>query len=242
MEQKKAKSKNEIDLINTFSNQLNQLIYDKKYEKVYVTFENEMYKKIGIGKTTLQNYKKDYKSGGKLPRYDELIRIHDYFNVSYSYLFGESNLKSNNNANIDIGVKLGIDDKSLSILQDLKDKASKETIDDNFDAQTKLFLINSFIQDKKLLDSLVAYIPIILGRNILDKKYNGKPKYKSYTTDNSIYEMTKYAIISNSIKSLDALTTEENVPLIVAKNSEEYALKYAGAMQPIIKEILSDKK
>lgn len=234
------------DIIDKFSSRLNQLIEDKKKEvdkKGYSIFENEMYKKMGIGKTTLQNYKKKCDGGGKMPKNAELVKIHDYFGVSYSYLLGESNLKLNNNDKlIELGVKLGLDDNSINTLTDLKKKADSETIEDNFESYIKLFLINSLIQDKKLLDSLVTYFSITLGRNIIDEKCKGNKQYSNFSTSDSIYDMTKYAIMTNWIKTIEELVQAKNVPIKIRENTEQYAIKYAGEMQTIIKDILNDKK
>lgn len=236
----------EKDIVDKFSNSLRQLIEDKKKEankKGTSIFEKNMYEEMDIGKTTLQNYKKEYDEGGKIPSSAELVKIHDYFNVSYSFLFGESTLKLNNNDKlIELGVKLGLDDASINTLANLKKKSISETTEDNFEAYIKLFLINSLIQDKKLLDSLTTYFSITLGRNIIDEKFKENKQYSNISTSDSIYDMTKYAIMTNWIKTIEGLVQAKNVPIKIRKNTEQYAIKYAGEMQTTIKDILNDKK
>ena len=198
-------------------------------------FEKNIYEGIGISRATFDNYK----NGKRNPFGDELKKIHDYFDVSYSYLFGESNVKSHTNKTlIDMGITLGLNEESIFKLHKLKKKANNETIEDNFQSYIKLFLINNLINDEKSLNSLCDFFSITLGRNILDNKFKNNPKFKSFSTSDSIYDMTKYAIMTNWINNIEKITKEENVQANIKNRAEQYAIKYAGDMQPIIKDIL----
>ena len=230
--------------VNNFSYKFNQLIEDKKKEldkNGHTTYESTIYNNIHISKSSFQDYKKNFGSGGRIPNSLELVKIHDYFCVSYSYLFGESDLKINKDSEIiELGVKLGLDDNAINTLINLKKKSDFETIEDNFESYFKLFLINSLIQDKNLLDSLTVYISTILGRKIIDNKCKGDFRYRTFATDNSTFEMIKYSIMTNWIKSIEKLVNTENVPFKIKEYAEQYTIKYAGDMQSIIKEILDN--
>lgn len=232
--------------VNKFSYKFNQLIEDKKKEtakKGFTTFENMMYKQIGISKSSFQDYKKKYDEGGRIPKSLELVKIHEYFGVSYSYLLGESDLKIDKDSElIELGVKLGLDDNAINTLINLKKKSDSETIEDNFEAYFKLFLINMLIQDKKFLDSLTVYFSTTLGRNIIDNKCKGDFRYRTFATDDSTFEMIKYSIMTNWIKSIEKLVNAENVPFKIKEYAEQYTIKYAGYMQSIIKEIINNDK
>lgn len=237
-------------MINDFARSFDELVLNEqeKAKKQGISmFEKNMYHKMGISKAAFQNYKKGYIDGlesnenqGRLPGAVELYKIHEYFNVPYSYLFGEAPIK--NIDNLEIGFALGLDDESIEILNSLKKKASVETINENYEAYAKLFLINNLIHDDKFLSYLATYFSITLGRNILDEKYKDIDGYSKLSMRDDIFEMTKFGIMSNWLSNLDKIVEGTDVPLRIKLHAEEQALKYGGKMQDVIKKTKSNEK
>lgn len=131
-----------------FAKQLRKLMDNSKYteKRLY----NQMYEDLGMSNVAFRNYTTD-----RLPKQIETIfLIKEYFDVPFSYLFGEINSLDGSNA--DVSTKYGLDESSLEVLKKLtKDAQNKDIKKANF-ANMKLHVINSLIQDNKLIELLAT--------------------------------------------------------------------------------------
>lgn len=75
--------------------------------------QEEASSKMGIAISSLRNYE-----GGRLPDSQQLKRIKEFYKVPYEYLLNDE-CNTREESNLRIGEKLGISDKSVSILKDL---------------------------------------------------------------------------------------------------------------------------
>lgn len=167
----------------------------KKHTKV------DMYKELGIGKTTFANYvSKD--SIANLPKYEWLFSIKEYLDVPFAYLFGES--KSLTVNDIDVSIKYGLTDKSLNILEKYQNKL------DNFDNVCFLYVINSLIENTELIQKL--------GEMLIDK-LSHKISYETQKLDgyNDIkytrfYDIELFTIFNIIDGYFETALKETNIP------------------------------
>lgn len=106
---------------------------------------NQIYKDLGMSKAAFYNYAKD-----RLPKYtNTLILIKNYFDVPFSYLFGEIDDIKVDSSNVKIKYRLS--DKSLEVLESLSNEAKSGSEL----AEEKLHAINLLITDDKMI-TLIA--------------------------------------------------------------------------------------
>lgn len=214
----------------TFAYRLDGLILDKQEEyrqnnQKEITLQ-EIAKEIGIGRNTLSNYR----NKDRMPEEIELYKIKQYFNVPYSYLYGDT--ETSDLINIDFS-SLGLNDEALNRLkllqfqsQDLKNEYRDECI-------YKLFLINMFINDTTLIDEMYHYLILlqgkkaIAGKNIFKVSDMIKPNFPS---DENL-ATTKYLIADKIIKRMDDIVDSVDVPKNISDSSVEYAKRYVCEME-----------
>lgn len=95
-------------LEKNFSKILNELIDEKKLTDTTVA------KKASIDRGRLG----DYKKGTARPSLETCIKLANHFNVSISYLLGETKIRKADN--IVIGERLGIDDQAIQNIESIK--------------------------------------------------------------------------------------------------------------------------
>ena len=182
---KKIMKKSMNEYTEIFTKQLN------KYVKEYVEDNNITYKSIyndsGIKKESFTNY-----TSNRMPRYTEtLVFIKDYFNLPFSYLFGETS--ATKIENIDVGLSLGLTDKSISMLRQLKD-----TNDD-----IKLLIINSIIENPKFVDGIIK----IWKEKALIDNADKNPRAKVFADSEIFYKFLLFnftSLLENLIDSFDS--------------------------------------
>ena len=130
---------NEFSL--TFSNLVEQELDSKRKEGISY-FEKDIYTKMGISKGAFNFYKngnngKGTKAKEKVPDLVGLYKIKHYFNVPYSYLLNETPTIDVNN--LEIGMKLGLNDDTISMLNKLNSEKS------NVNTEFELYVINCLI-------------------------------------------------------------------------------------------------
>lgn len=224
-----------------FTTQLNDFVKDRYTNEKKDNGKKKLYKDIyndtGIPKSSFTNYTTE-----RIPRYTEtLIMIKDYFNVPFSYLFGETPTTNIDEVNIDIGMTYGLNDNSIEKLKKLKKESENDSLDNNYKATIKLFLINSIINDNKFLESFSHLVPTLIGRKQLDDRFKDKSTYKPFSLDEDFINYLKYNAYEQYIEYLNELIRLNNVPESITKNSIEIAKKYAGARKENIK-ILEEQK
>lgn len=196
---------------------------DERKKKKYT----DIYNDTGIPKTSFTNY-----TTGRLPRYTEtLIMIKDYFDVPFSYLFRETPTTNINKINIDVGMAYGLNDMSINKLKQLKKESDNDSLENNYDATIKLFLINSIINDNDFLCSFAYLVPTLIGRKQLDDKFKEKKGYVPFAVDKHYINYLKYSAYEQYINYLNKLIEQRAVPESIVKKSIEIAKKYAGSRQ-----------
>lgn len=225
---------------------VNQRVEDNKKNGVSCS-RSYIADQLGIDRNTLNFYINGDNGTGvdaepRIPDIIGLYKIKNFFDVPYSYLFDETFNTKCGSDNIALGTTYGLNDKTQQILKELRIKANNETINDNYLASIKLFLINKIIENDSFLESMALYFLVTLGQNILDEKYKGRDNYSMFSSDNSIYSFTKYSLMENFLQYINTLTTGDNVPLSTKKDAEEYAIKYGGSMQAFIKQFIIEDK
>lgn len=124
--------------------------FTKQFRKIVNSFQrkvaiNQIYKDLGMSKAAFYNYAKD-----RLPKYTStLILIKNYFEVPFSYLFGEIDDIKVDSSNVKIKYRLS--DKSLEVLESLSNEAKSGSEL----AEEKLHAINLLITDDKMI-TLIA--------------------------------------------------------------------------------------
>lgn len=89
---------------------LGEKLKELRGDKLQTTIAQDL--KIGIS-----SYK-NYENNVRLPETDIIKRMKNYFNVSYEYLLGDSDNKTNDN--VQIGKELGLSDNVITLLKDSK--------------------------------------------------------------------------------------------------------------------------
>lgn len=202
-------------------------ITEKEKKKKY----NDIYNDTGIPKSSFTNYTTD-----RLPRYTEtLIMIKDYFDVPFSYLFGETPTTSINEININVGMAYGLNDRSIYKLRKLKKESETDSLENNYEATIKLFLINSIINSSDFLYSFARLVPTLIGRKQLDEKFKGQKNYVPFAVNKDYIDYLKYSAYEQYIDYLNKLIERQQVPESIVKNSIEIAKKYAGKRQEQIR-------
>lgn len=94
------------DYKNIFSKRLKELRTERGETQQVACNE------IGIHINTLKNYE----NGERLPNLGEFLRIKDHYGVSFEYLIGESDIKSNDISFKEINKITGLSEKSINVL------------------------------------------------------------------------------------------------------------------------------
>ena len=210
---------------NRFTNQLNDYIeniYTKeRKEDGTKKTKKDITKDTGISPTALTNYTTD-----RLPKYTKtIIALRDYLDVPFSYLFKETPTIDINN--IDIGMTYGLNDSSIAKLKKLKKESDNDSLDTDYKATIKLFLINSIINDSDFLGMFSRLIPALVGKKQLSEIYKGERAYVPFAVDKDYIDYLKYSAYEHYIDYINRLITHEIVPESIIKNSISIIEKYA---------------
>lgn len=116
---------------------------------------NQIYEDLDISRTAFNEY-----LNNKLPKQIETIfLIKDYFDVPFSYLFGE--MKSLERTELSATVNYGISAKSLNVLKDFTQTLQKEDMNgetkESIEARQKLIFTEDLLENGELLDLIVKY-------------------------------------------------------------------------------------
>lgn len=196
---KKNNSLLKKELADNFSSTFSKMIEDTIKEnrnKGIPFYEKNLIKGIGISPNSFRYYKNgnmgenEKNSNIKIPDLVALYKIKEYFKVPYSYLLGEAFTKDINN--LSIGIKLGLDDNSISKLKELKKS------DDSI-SYMKLILINFIINNDDFLHNLSLMLSAMLENECLENENVAikQEKLKEYIR----YSQFKaFEILANSLK------------------------------------------
>ncbi|MFA5603793.1 MAG: helix-turn-helix transcriptional regulator [Bacilli bacterium] len=117
--------------VKAFAERMKQLREEKQLSR------NAVSKEIGIHINSITEYER-----GRVPSLENLKKIKDYYQVSYEYLFGETNVKSINADIQAIHKETGLSEEAISFLTKLKK-------DDQL-----LIILNLLIEDMSKSDKL----------------------------------------------------------------------------------------
>ena len=92
-----------------------------------------------------------YENGTRTPDIEILEKASQYFNVSYDYLMGQTEVK--HRENIDISERTGLSEKAILLLTALKENTVKDN-DDSFIATAQIRFINSLLEDGYSLEEI----------------------------------------------------------------------------------------
>lgn len=124
---------------------------------------------LNIKSSTLDKYK----GGRHFPAPDFLVKIKNHYDVSFSYLFGETDNKDFNSE--EISYKLGLTSRATHKLIAMNDN------DDQEERELQLFALNQLIENVDFL----KLVELMLGYNGNDEGYN------DYLINKRLFELLK---------------------------------------------------
>lgn len=189
------------ELAKSFSSIFSELITDEiksKREKGISFYEKNVIKGIGISPNSFRYYKngntgEDENNTSKVPDLVALYKIKEYFKVPYSYLLGETTTKDI--GNLANGIKLGLDDNSISKLENLKKEHSDLSI-------IKLLLINSIINNDDFLEALSLMLSSMFEKKCLEEELNAINS-KRIDKISDYIKYSQYRAFSSLVKTLE---------------------------------------
>lgn len=144
---------------------------------------------LGITYQALINYQKN-----RLPEYKQLAFIKQYFDVSYSFLFGETKTKNINDKNIKLDLS-NVAIKKLSLI------SSKSKENDIVSSSITYMLENLIIENDNDILKSMSYLMIL----------NAIKKYSKDITDDYI-EYIEYKLTKKIIKYIQNMSKNIKVP------------------------------
>lgn len=193
----------------------NLSLYVKNYTKEKKEKYKTIYNDTGISKTGFTNYLTD-----RLPRYTEtLIMIKDYFELPFSYLFGETSTTSVDEANIDISMIFGLDDKAMASLKAIKSQINNGTDKEKCNAYIKQLLVNTLISDNDFLDSLVNLFSQLMQKELINDSYRNI-EHKIATIEEDYINYLRYVSYEKFVSSINGLIENQLVSNRVIESSE----------------------
>lgn len=124
---------------------------------------------LDIGVDTLRKYR----NGQRYPQPDFLIKIKNHYDVSFSYLFGETDNKDFNSE--EVSYRLGLTSKATHKLIAMNDNDNQE------ERELQLFALNQLIENVDFL----KLAELMLGYNGNDEGYN------DYLINKRLFELLK---------------------------------------------------
>lgn len=176
----------ENKLCSAFSIVLKNLIKEKKKDEFETEAQtnSKIARELGITYQALVNYQ-----NGRIPEYKQLAYIKDYFDVSYSYLFGETKYKDLKSQNFNFDLS----GSALSKLERLGNQSKKS----NYNSMAINNMIENLILEKNNTTlKLMAYL-IISG-----KVENDKDKI----------DYIKFRLLNSLINQLNEISKEIDLP------------------------------
>ena len=219
----------------------------KNKDKDIPYYKNDLADNIGISRASLYNYMCGSNMKGKnskpvIPDAANLYKIKKYFNVSYAYLFGESAQVTSDEYEVYFGINYGLDSNAQEELKKLKLDANKKSIEENYLANVKLFIINSMIKNQSLLERMANLLLIGLGQNLWDEELKNEKDYIPYEFD-KYTEFIRFDVVQECTFFLNSLCNGNKVPQVIKSYCQKHGLKYAGKRKKFIENyILNNQK
>lgn len=83
-------------LVNLFTKRMRELRLEKGEKEDRELTQVAVSKELGIHVNTIRSYESN--SLNQIPKIEQLMKIKNYYNVSYEYLLGETDIKSSNSS------------------------------------------------------------------------------------------------------------------------------------------------
>lgn len=192
--------------------------------------------KIGIDTSTISKYL----NGHNFPTEYNLVKIKEYYNVPFSYLFGEIESVDINKSYLELNY--GIDTFSSTKLRNLKRNLYKDSYDNSYFNEIKLYVINELIQNDSFIEKMadITYINIytkLKGINLL------KESKKGFKLEHPIFNQNLYKSMVNDTFNVFTKQIEDldinNISPTIIEHSKEYACKYKSAFKNDVETSLS---
>lgn len=151
---------------------------------------------LNVSRTVIGHYETD-----RVPPIDKLISIANYFETSIDYLLGRTDISKLDVTNQKIGKKTGLNDKSIEILENIKNTDMIKTINYLIE-QEEMFLLNGFSP--------------ITQKGITQDEYNKafEKAQESYEQEVKKVDTNCIPILSNIHNYLKAEITKEDMYII----------------------------
>lgn len=203
---------NNQELKEMISNKVSNVITDLIDEEIeshrkkgLPFYEKDIINKMGISKSAFTHYKNGNDGKGKdakpkMPDLVSLYKIHNYFNVPYSYLLGETPTKDIDN--LGAGINLGLNDLSierLNKLNKLKNNPKKEF---------ELFVINALISNEEFTEKISRIVMEQISSKVLNDEMKEKYNY-SQSEQIDFYKYKLTTLINNIV---DNIANSEDIP------------------------------
>ena len=131
--------------------------------------QDQVAHKMNISISIIRKYEKD-----RLPDSQQLKRIKDFYKVPYEYLLNDE-CNTREEENLKIGERLGISDKSITILQKLSSGNNAYILEQLLDYiynKNSLEKIDEYININYIVDTIFNSICPKIEKLLKDKKYN----------------------------------------------------------------------
>lgn len=207
---------------------------EKISENIKKTFAHQLKKiykkgdstKIGIDTSTMSKYL----NGHNFPIDYNLVKIKEYYNVPYSFLFGEIESTDINNQYIELN--FGLNNFTATKLRNLRKNLFRDSFDNNYSSEIRLYVINEIIQNDKFTEKLgdITYIDIYAKMKNINLLKQSKERFavENAFFNSKFYESIVSKAIDEFIKHIENLDIR-NVPPKIIEHSEEYIYKYKSA-------------
>lgn len=184
------KSKKQTNYDSPFARRISKLREERNLS------QEEVCQAIGIKQRSSLS---QYENGEVLPKIDVLIKIADFYNVSYNYLLGKSENRAEINYNI--GETLKISDITIATIQSFNemDKMDTDRVIQYNDILNKLF-------EKKYLTKIISHISLYINNfnnyRILEQMDD---EYKDQRNIERGLKYTKWCLMQNTEDIFDEI-------------------------------------
>jgi len=105
------------NLVNLFTKRMKQLRLEKGAKENKELTQVAVSEALGIHVNTIRSYESS--TLNQIPKIEQLMKIKNYYNVSYEYLLGETDIKSSNSSMQFICDETNLDEDSIQYLKTL---------------------------------------------------------------------------------------------------------------------------
>ncbi len=104
-------------LVNLFTKRMRELRIEKGKQENRELTQVAVSKELGIHVNTIRSYESN--TLNQIPKIEQLMKIKNYYNVSYEYLLGETDIKSSNSNMQFICNETNLDEEDIKYLKTL---------------------------------------------------------------------------------------------------------------------------